>query len=232
MTPKQIIWTTYIIIWVYFLFLDTSYGSEDRFFIFIVLGWIPFLVLHFLWKNGKSNVDGSAPNEDLSLLFEVVDKEQVQKLAELANNSDSALRAAESELDNLYKETGKNAEYYENSDVEKVDPQTLKKYFQLKDDHNKALVYSKFLTRYFEELAALNIKLKSGLDKAKSEEEFIGTISKLREELAEHEANLSFSSVLSDTIVEAREKGKSRISKKKLINELNKKVEELRSNPE
>lgn len=50
-SARKFIWTLYILLWVYFLFFDSSYEKDSHISIFLIIGWIPFLILHFLWKN-------------------------------------------------------------------------------------------------------------------------------------------------------------------------------------
>lgn len=50
MNVKKYIWSAYILLWVYFIFFDTSYDQSSHIFTYLVFGWIPFLVLHKLWK--------------------------------------------------------------------------------------------------------------------------------------------------------------------------------------
>lgn len=52
---RKIIWTSYIIGWIYFIFFDSSYSQDDHFFYYFIFGWIPFVILHFLWKNDDVN---------------------------------------------------------------------------------------------------------------------------------------------------------------------------------
>lgn len=51
MTAKKYIWSAYILLWVYFILFDTSYDQSSHIFTYLVFGWIPFLVLHKLWKS-------------------------------------------------------------------------------------------------------------------------------------------------------------------------------------
>lgn len=53
---RKIIWSVYTIIWIYFIFFDNSYGQEDHIFLYLVLGWIPFLILHKIWKTEIENM--------------------------------------------------------------------------------------------------------------------------------------------------------------------------------
>ncbi len=48
---RRYIWTVYILLWVYFIFFDSSLDKDSHTSTYLIIGWIPFLILHFLWKN-------------------------------------------------------------------------------------------------------------------------------------------------------------------------------------
>ena len=45
---QKIIWTIYIFVLAVSLFND-----DDNFVGYLVLGWVPFLITHLLWRNDK-----------------------------------------------------------------------------------------------------------------------------------------------------------------------------------
>tara|TARA_B100001964_G_scaffold16196_1_gene16761 strand:- start:1175 stop:1336 length:162 start_codon:yes stop_codon:yes gene_type:complete len=49
-TPRKVIWTAYLIALTFSFFS----GGMELGIIFIILGWIPFLLAHFIWKGKKS----------------------------------------------------------------------------------------------------------------------------------------------------------------------------------
>ena len=54
---RKYIWSVYVIIWIYFFFFDSSLDQSSHIFTFLIFGWIPFLILHFLWKNKHNEND-------------------------------------------------------------------------------------------------------------------------------------------------------------------------------
>lgn len=52
-TPQKIIWTIYVLIYLYIALFGPEYDKESWFVSYILFGWIPFLILHFMWGNKK-----------------------------------------------------------------------------------------------------------------------------------------------------------------------------------
>ena len=85
MNIKKYIWSAYILLWVYFIFFDTSYDQSSHIFTYLVFGWIPFLALHKLWRPNVSLNETSIVNNpekrvltneiDINAVFRKVYKE-------------------------------------------------------------------------------------------------------------------------------------------------------------
>lgn len=54
---KKYIWSAYILIWVYFIFFDSSYDQDSHIFTYLFIGWVPFLILHSIWGKRNSSVN-------------------------------------------------------------------------------------------------------------------------------------------------------------------------------
>jgi hypothetical protein len=67
---RKYIWSVYILFWVYLLFLDSSIDKSDHISIYLFFGWIPFLILHFLWKHKNTLSEDNAPANTLKKLDE------------------------------------------------------------------------------------------------------------------------------------------------------------------
>jgi hypothetical protein len=67
---RKYIWSVYILLWVYFLFFDSSIDKSDHISIYLFFGWIPFLILHFLWKHKNTLSEDNAPANTLKKLDE------------------------------------------------------------------------------------------------------------------------------------------------------------------
>ena len=52
--PRKIIWTTYLAFWLYIAFFIRSYDKGDYIMLYLIFGWIPFLIAHFIWRD-KNN---------------------------------------------------------------------------------------------------------------------------------------------------------------------------------
>lgn len=46
---QKIIWSGYIILFIPCLLFE----AEDSFFLYLLLGWLPALILSFIWKDKK-----------------------------------------------------------------------------------------------------------------------------------------------------------------------------------
>jgi len=53
--PRKIIWTVYLAFWLYIAFFIRSYDKSDYIFLYLIFGWIPFLIAHFIWRDKKDN---------------------------------------------------------------------------------------------------------------------------------------------------------------------------------
>lgn len=54
--PQKIVWTFYLLL-IVFLFLRTVGGLRDDsnvFIAYLVFGWLPFLLVHFIWRDKKT----------------------------------------------------------------------------------------------------------------------------------------------------------------------------------
>lgn len=51
---QKIIWSMYLGIWIYIFFLVDEYSRDSYIFGYLILGWIPFLIAHFIWKDKSS----------------------------------------------------------------------------------------------------------------------------------------------------------------------------------
>ncbi len=54
--PHKIIWTSYLFVWIFLFVTQKSdffaYG-ESILVEYLLFGWIPFLIAHFIWKDKK-----------------------------------------------------------------------------------------------------------------------------------------------------------------------------------
>jgi hypothetical protein len=76
---RKYIWTVYIILWVYFIFFDSSYDKGDHIVAYLLFGWLPFLILHFVWKNKNVKAYTSVKAENIE---EIVELKKARKLRE------------------------------------------------------------------------------------------------------------------------------------------------------
>ena len=57
-TPRKIILTIYLAVWLYLLFFAHFTYKGDRgptLLAYLILGWIPFLIAYFIWREKKEN---------------------------------------------------------------------------------------------------------------------------------------------------------------------------------
>ena len=54
--PRKIIWTTYLAFWLYIAFFIRSYDKGDYIISYLILGWVPFLIAHFIWSENGGEI--------------------------------------------------------------------------------------------------------------------------------------------------------------------------------
>lgn len=64
-TPRRVIWTAYLAIWIYLLFVGDSSELEYNIMYYFSFGWIPFLLLHYLWRGVSPEKAKSTSLDDL-----------------------------------------------------------------------------------------------------------------------------------------------------------------------
>lgn len=219
---KKIIWSIYILGWVYFVFLDSSYSQTDHIFSYLLFGWIPFLALHFLWKN-KDNVGLETKQAVVhELLFDVASRETFTSFVRQDDQLLSALEQVTQELNAFSEKVGISIEDIEEQDAYlSLSPDEMIEFENIKEKRSKLLTIQHFSSGYVALVEDVNGKLIAGLPFTDAKNLYETRLSILQENKEKQEANIFLSKTLGTVIADAKRKGSDKINMK----EINKKVD-------
>ena len=210
---RKYIWSAYFILWVYFIFFDSSYEQEDHILLYLTLGWIPFSILHFIWKKSQPSSSTFLPgkgadnsfDERFKLVLKIVDKKEILDTVSNLDNATAVVDQINSELEELYKKTGKNEEFFEKNVLD-LDLETIKKYLELKDKWMEFNLYKTIFSREMDALEELNRDLEEGLGLKEAKKRMTKQKGKNAKEIAKLNVQLELSKAIAQELIEVKRK--------------------------
>ncbi|SRR6266496_4540828 len=203
-SAKKYIWSVYIILWVYFIIFDSSYEQSDHIALYLVFGWIPFVILHFLWRAPKaSNVDASTQrtdglDENYSLLYSLIPKQELIDIGALNKQVEAGLGQARAEMDNFLKKYRRNQEFFESDEALDLEVEVLEEFYKLDHQIKQFHLANHKIQKFFERAGLINEDLKSGLSDEEAQKKLNELSEKHGEVTAEIEVKLEFSKAIGD----------------------------------
>jgi hypothetical protein len=179
------------------------------------------IILAILFSGNKNN----SWERDYKLLFKIVDKKQVIKDAQLQTQISKKISELEIQLNTLYKNAGKNEDFFKTNEILNLDIHVLQEFYKLDDEKGELELYQSYYLRYFDILENLNQKLKKGYYSDDGKKEYKEEKEKIDKDFTHKKASLISSKALSEAILEAKRKGKD-INTKDLIDKVSRKIKE------
>lgn len=207
---RKLIWSLYILIWVYFIFFDNSYRQGDHIFYYLLVGWVPFLTLHFVWKPKQKTTSQNQKMEKYRLLFKFVDKNEVKKMASLWTDIEAALRQTEEDLKEFYSKTGHDEEFFESNESLEIETDLLEEFYRLEGQYKNLRIANLRMENYFSALEKIQAELEEGLGIEKAKKKLEKLKNKNAEAEAEVEVKMEISKAIGEEILALKKKhGKS-----------------------
>lgn len=205
---KKYIWSVYILIWIYFIFFDSSYEQSDHIFSFLIFGWIPFLALHLIWKKNSSTDQSMPPLEkeddldkNYSLLYPLISKEEMLEVGSLDKQFQPALQQANEEMDAFLKKYGRDMSFFTNHEALDLEVEVLEEFFRL-GNQLKDLQLADFKVGHFSErMGIINEELKKGVGIDEAQKKLDEMITKHNKEEAEILVKWELSKAIGDELV-------------------------------
>jgi hypothetical protein len=243
------IWSTYILLWLYFIFFDSSYNQEDHILTYLIFGWIPFLILYSLWVSSpKVSVAASGANQaptnpinidtyldvknnqeeklvafkkEYKLLLKVVNFDELNKIRKDHIEAAEEIEFIRNNLNTLFKTVGKDENFFEDfNNLFTLPPQYIKTYLILTDTKHILLAASNYYLNYEQLIVEINEDLKNGLGVKDAKIKYVKKHNKLLAKLASDKIAVEFSKAGSDEIITQIDKGESLLKTSIPVNDI------------
>lgn len=169
---KKYIWSIYILLWVYFIFFDSSVDQASHIDTYLVLGWIPFVIVHFIWRNKTTlpTVQEVSPSTDdqYKLLWQIHEKEMATSIIQASTDAKIFLKDNQQRLEDFGKRIGRDVKAIDqqNDEYFKLSVEEMKEYEEIKNCIAEFQLVSNFGDEYVSILEETNRKLLEGLSLA------------------------------------------------------------------
>lgn len=207
-SAKKYIWSTYAVLWVYFIFFDSSFEQSDHIVLYLIFGWIPFIILHYLWRQSsrtpvavhRSN-EPDTLDENYSQLYSLIPREELIKVGAISKQIQAGLQQSQKELEVFLKKYRRDQEFFESDEAMDLEVSILDEFYRL-DHQIKDLQFANHkVQKFFERMGVISEELNKGLDKEEARKKLDQMRKDQEEELAKMEVNLEFSKAIGGEII-------------------------------
>lgn len=203
---RKYIWSLYILLWIYFIFFDSSWDQNDHISLYLIIGWIPFLAVSWIWGRNNQSAASQTNSDDLKqyeLLFQIINKDDVLKILQVGKDARIWLEDEQRKLEDFKIKTGKDPDLIESNGKEflKLSLEEMTEFETLRNSIRDFKLTVDFVEEYSQTIEEINKKLNAGISQENAKKVLDNLIAGLDERKQKARVNLIHSRIIGEELI-------------------------------